>query len=328
MLAIAAAQLGYAATSSTRTSIPARPTSRPLHARRFDDARRSPRFAARATSSPTSSRICRSSRSKRSATSLRPARARCRRPGPRGREALHREPARGSRRGAEVDDLKTIEAAIAALGLPLVLKTRRFGYDGKGQAWIRSPKRRRRAWEAIGGEPAVAEPASTSPPNSRSSSRAGRRASTPSGTRPQRSSRRHPAPLDRAAGDPIERRSRKRARRRRAHRRSARPCRRADGRILRLRRRAGGQRDRAARPQQRPLDDRGRHLAVRAAHPRDLRPAAGRHRAGRARGDDGQSDRRRRRAGPSWSPSPAPRPPLRQGRSPPRPQDGPRHAAR
>ena len=42
------------------------------------------------------------------------------------------------------------------------------------------------------------------------------------------------------------------------------------------RRRPGRQRDRAARAQQRPLDDRRRrHLAVRAAHPRDLRPAAG-----------------------------------------------------
>ena len=55
------------------------------------------------------------------------------------------------------------------------------------------------------------------------------------------------------------------------------------------RRRAGRQRDRAARPQQRPLDDRGRlHLAVRAAHPRHLRPAA-------------RLDRARRVVGARWT---------------------------
>jgi 5-(carboxyamino)imidazole ribonucleotide synthase len=37
------------------------------------------------------------------------------------------------------------------------LKTRRYGYDGKGQAWIRSPDETAAAWDAIGGEPAVAE---------------------------------------------------------------------------------------------------------------------------------------------------------------------------
>ena len=41
--------------------------------------------------------------------------------------------------------------------MPLVLKTRRYGYDGKGQAWIREPERGGAAWAAIGGEPAVAE---------------------------------------------------------------------------------------------------------------------------------------------------------------------------
>lgn len=47
--------------------------------------------------------------------------------------------------------------AVTALGLPLVLKTRRYGYDGKGQAWIRSQNELQSAWDSIAGEPAVAE---------------------------------------------------------------------------------------------------------------------------------------------------------------------------
>jgi 5-(carboxyamino)imidazole ribonucleotide synthase len=38
-----------------------------------------------------------------------------------------------------------------------VLKTRRYGYDGKGQAWIRDAAGAASAWTAIGEEPAVAE---------------------------------------------------------------------------------------------------------------------------------------------------------------------------
>ena len=56
-----------------------------------------------------------------------------------------------------VDDLAGVEAAVAELGLPIVLKTRRYGYDGKGQAWIRSAQDAAAAWAAIGEQPAVAE---------------------------------------------------------------------------------------------------------------------------------------------------------------------------
>ena len=38
-----------------------------------------------------------------------------------------------------------------------MLKTRRYGYDGKGQAWIRSAGEAAAAWAAIGEQPAVAE---------------------------------------------------------------------------------------------------------------------------------------------------------------------------
>jgi 5-(carboxyamino)imidazole ribonucleotide synthase len=60
---------------------------------------------------------------------------------------------------ALVDDEASLDAAVARLGVPLLLKTRRFGYDGKGQAWVREPAAARAAWDAIGRQPAVAEQA-------------------------------------------------------------------------------------------------------------------------------------------------------------------------
>src|SRR5690349_20760074 len=50
--------------------------------------------------------------------------------------------------------LEEVEAAVEQVGLPMVLKTRRYGYDGKGQAWIRSRDEASSAWAAIGQEPA------------------------------------------------------------------------------------------------------------------------------------------------------------------------------
>ena len=45
------------------------------------------------------------------------------------------------------------------LGLPLVLKSRRLGYDGKGQAWARDDISPAEAWRTIGAVPAIAEAA-------------------------------------------------------------------------------------------------------------------------------------------------------------------------
>ncbi|MEO5578771.1 MAG: 5-(carboxyamino)imidazole ribonucleotide synthase [Sphingomicrobium sp.] len=61
----------------------------------------------------------------------------------------------------EVGTEAELEAAVATLGVPLVLKSRRLGYDGKGQAWIREPSQARAAWASIGDAPAVAEAAVT-----------------------------------------------------------------------------------------------------------------------------------------------------------------------
>lgn len=56
-----------------------------------------------------------------------------------------------------VDTLEDAAAAEQELDLPLVLKTRRLGYDGKGQAWARRSGDAKAAFEAIGRQPAVAE---------------------------------------------------------------------------------------------------------------------------------------------------------------------------
>ncbi|HEY5795730.1 MAG TPA: 5-(carboxyamino)imidazole ribonucleotide synthase [Bosea sp. (in: a-proteobacteria)] len=56
-----------------------------------------------------------------------------------------------------VDSLADLEVAVTALGRPSVLKTRRFGYDGKGQVKILPGTDLAEAYEAIGRSPAVLE---------------------------------------------------------------------------------------------------------------------------------------------------------------------------
>ena len=58
-----------------------------------------------------------------------------------------------------IDGPDDIAEAAEVLGLPMVLKTRRDGYDGKGQAWLRSEADVAGAWERLGGRPLVAEQA-------------------------------------------------------------------------------------------------------------------------------------------------------------------------
>ena len=58
---------------------------------------------------------------------------------------------------AQVDSREGLDAAIAQIGLPAILKTRRFGYDGKGQARIMVASDADAAWAAIGGQPAILE---------------------------------------------------------------------------------------------------------------------------------------------------------------------------
>ena len=58
---------------------------------------------------------------------------------------------------APVDSLDDLIAGLERLGLPVLLKTRREGYDGKGQMWIRAASEAADAWHAIGQRPAVLE---------------------------------------------------------------------------------------------------------------------------------------------------------------------------
>jgi 5-(carboxyamino)imidazole ribonucleotide synthase len=56
-----------------------------------------------------------------------------------------------------IDTREDIAAAIDQLGLPLVIKTRRLGYDGKGQFIIRERDDVDSAWKSLGGNSLIAE---------------------------------------------------------------------------------------------------------------------------------------------------------------------------
>ena len=56
-----------------------------------------------------------------------------------------------------VDSPAELSRAMEKIGRPAVLKTRRFGYDGKGQITIRNGTDLAAAWRAIGGRPAILE---------------------------------------------------------------------------------------------------------------------------------------------------------------------------
>lgn len=57
----------------------------------------------------------------------------------------------------KVDSLADLRAAAANIGLPLVLKTRRLGYDGKGQFVIKQDDELQIAWDQLGGAELIAE---------------------------------------------------------------------------------------------------------------------------------------------------------------------------
>ncbi|GHE59763.1 N5-carboxyaminoimidazole ribonucleotide synthase [Camelimonas fluminis] len=58
---------------------------------------------------------------------------------------------------AQVDSVADLESALRRLGRPAILKTRRFGYDGKGQVRINDGDSAAAAFAAIGGAPAILE---------------------------------------------------------------------------------------------------------------------------------------------------------------------------
>ena len=58
---------------------------------------------------------------------------------------------------AAVESEEELRQAVAGLGLPAILKTRTLGYDGKGQAVLRSEADIADAWRQLGGVPLILE---------------------------------------------------------------------------------------------------------------------------------------------------------------------------
>jgi 5-(carboxyamino)imidazole ribonucleotide synthase len=58
---------------------------------------------------------------------------------------------------ADVVEPAALAEAIERIGRPAVLKTRRFGYDGKGQATIKPDSDLQAAWSEVGGQPCILE---------------------------------------------------------------------------------------------------------------------------------------------------------------------------
>jgi 5-(carboxyamino)imidazole ribonucleotide synthase len=58
---------------------------------------------------------------------------------------------------AVVNGEADLRAALQKLGAPLLLKTRRGGYDGKGQVWVEKVEGAARALAALGDQPSIAE---------------------------------------------------------------------------------------------------------------------------------------------------------------------------
>jgi 5-(carboxyamino)imidazole ribonucleotide synthase len=58
---------------------------------------------------------------------------------------------------AQVDDAGALARAVAQIGRPSILKTRRFGYDGKGQTLIRLGSDLATAFRSLGGQPSILE---------------------------------------------------------------------------------------------------------------------------------------------------------------------------
>ena len=58
---------------------------------------------------------------------------------------------------APVGTLADLHSALAQIGTPAILKTRRFGYDGKGQQRLTSPDQAAAAFAALNGAPAILE---------------------------------------------------------------------------------------------------------------------------------------------------------------------------
>ena len=58
---------------------------------------------------------------------------------------------------AAADDLASLRQAIEAIGTPCLIKTRREGYDGKGQTWVEQAGDAAAAFQRVGSKPVIVE---------------------------------------------------------------------------------------------------------------------------------------------------------------------------
>jgi 5-(carboxyamino)imidazole ribonucleotide synthase len=58
---------------------------------------------------------------------------------------------------ADVPNLAALKTALTRIGPPAILKTRRFGYDGKGHAAIKDDSDPAAAWREVGAQPCILE---------------------------------------------------------------------------------------------------------------------------------------------------------------------------
>jgi 5-(carboxyamino)imidazole ribonucleotide synthase len=58
---------------------------------------------------------------------------------------------------AKADSLNSLQAALAQVGTPALVKTRRFGYDGKGQVRVNSTEQAQQAWKQLAGHELIVE---------------------------------------------------------------------------------------------------------------------------------------------------------------------------
>jgi hypothetical protein len=193
-------------------------------------------------------------------------------------------------RYAAVDSRAALQRAVAKIGLPGVLKTRRMGYDGKGQAVLRSAADLDAAWAAMNGQDAIYEefvPFDYEVSIIGARSTRGEVAIYPLNhnvhrdgiLRITRSPGRQTGAAAARGGAPAQGARALRLRRHPQHR------------VLRAPRPAGRERDGAAGAQLRPLDHRRRRdQPVREPPARHPRPAARQHGGTRPCGD-GQPDR-------------------------------------
>ena len=58
---------------------------------------------------------------------------------------------------APVDSSRSLAEALDRIGVPALIKTRRLGYDGKGQGVIHDPRLAEATWQSLGGAPSILE---------------------------------------------------------------------------------------------------------------------------------------------------------------------------